>query len=165
VTWDGGGSQAPTAITDTSGNAYQSVPLALSVPASLTGASVGPSQAIYYSSGIASASSNTVTATWTSTVTGTSLQVFEYSGIDTTSSTVPLDGYAQNYGTGSSADGDTVSRKKPGRAARLDPYYSRGRACAGAWTCADGGEGTASWACVTAACTRAAAVRANCRWD
>ena len=103
VTWYGGASQAPTGVTDTSGDTYYRASAVLTVPARITGGSVGTSQAIYYSSGIAGGSSNTVTATWTSAVSGTSLQVFEYSGIDT-SSTLPLDGYASGYGTSSSAD-------------------------------------------------------------
>jgi hypothetical protein len=102
VTWHGI-AQAPT-VADTSGNTYYRVPSVLNIPTSVTGASTNIAQAIYYSSGIAGGSSNTVTATWKSTVIGTSLQVFEYSGIDTTSSTLPLDVYTGNSGTGSSAD-------------------------------------------------------------
>ncbi len=82
-----GGSTGPSSITDSKGNTYV-----------LAVGPTGSEQSIYYAKNIAAAAAgaNTVTVTFSSSVSFLDIRVAEYSGIDTSS---PLDGAVGASGT------------------------------------------------------------------
>jgi hypothetical protein len=103
VNW--GNAPAGVTVTDTSGNAYGRQGSVLAVPASVTGG-VAAFQAVFFAKNIAGATSNTVTATFSTPVTGAELRVLEYHGIDINS---PVDVVTSAFGTGTTADGGWVT--------------------------------------------------------
>jgi hypothetical protein len=77
----------------------------VAVPASATGG-LASYQAVFFAKNISGASSNTVTASFDRTVTGVSLEILEYHGIDINS---PIDVATGNWGTGTTADSGWVT--------------------------------------------------------
>lgn len=102
VNWEGSGQIS--SLTDSSGNTYSLLGGSTDVLAS--GAPSTVTQASYYSSNIAAASSNTVTASFTGSPSGIKMRVAEYRGIDPKT---PIDVTASASGTASVANSGWVT--------------------------------------------------------
>jgi hypothetical protein len=106
VNWEGSAQIA--SVTDTSGNTYSLLGGAYDVLAS--GAASTISQATYYASNIAGATSNTMTVGFNGTASGIKVRLAEYRGIDPKA---PIDVTASDSGSGGVADSGWVTTTNP----------------------------------------------------
>ena len=106
VSWNG--STQITSVTDSSGNTYSL--LGGSTDALPSGNSPGVVQATYYASNIAASTSNTVTASFNGALSGLSVRLAEYGGLDPVN---PIDVTTSASGTGALADSGWVTTTNP----------------------------------------------------
>jgi hypothetical protein len=107
VNWDG--SVQITSVTDSSGNTYS----LLGSPDTFGAGNANyPStvQAVYYANNIAAATSNTVTVNFNGALSGITIRLAEYQGLDPNN---PIDVGADGYGIGTSADSGWVTTTNP----------------------------------------------------
>ncbi len=102
IGWNDSSTQIES-VTDSSGNAYQLAAGPTSVPGNAT-------QAIYYASGIAgsTASSNSVTVTFTAAASWPDVRIAEYSGVDRAD---PIDGGVEATGNSTSSNSGVLSTR------------------------------------------------------